>query len=106
MAEKRSETRSALAVLKEKGAYAPSFTPRDVLDKELEFISAEHRTSVNEKDEPIEWYNLEATVVETGEKIEIRAGTKRMRGYFKALQDEFPVRGTFVKVGTRSIDLQ
>ncbi|KKM00165.1 hypothetical protein LCGC14_1807130, partial [marine sediment metagenome] len=52
------------------------------------------------------FFNVSATRVDTGEAIELRCGTKRMRGYFAALQDEFPVAGKFVKIGTRSIDLQ
>ncbi len=100
------EPRSALTVLKEKGAYAPSFTPSNVIDVELIFTGAEFRTNEDKEGKDTSFFNVTATRVDTGEAIELRCGTKRMRGYFAALQDEFPVAGKFVKIGTRSIDLQ
>ena len=105
-ADGNTETRSALTVLKEKGAYAPSFTPSNVIDVELIFTGAEFRTNEDKEGKDTSFFNVSATRVDTGEAIELRCGTKRMRGYFAALQDEFPVTGMFVKIGTRSIDLQ
>ena len=106
IADGDGEPRSALTVLKELGAYAPSFTPSSVLDVDLIFTGAELRVNEDKDGKDTSFFNVAATRVDTGEAIELRCGTKRMRGYFAALQDEFPVTGKFIKVGTRSIDLR